>query len=59
VSKVIFPEGSRHVIARQILMPAVRELVPLADDSSLAEVEVPRQYVEGVLHDLKLRTSTT
>lgn len=56
VSKVIFPERQIGTqIARQLLMPTVREVVPLADDASLAEVEVPRAFVGKSLADLKLR----
>ncbi|MBI5510747.1 MAG: TrkA family potassium uptake protein [Deltaproteobacteria bacterium] len=57
VSKVIFPERQIGTqIARQILMPSVREIVPLADDASLAEVEAPEGFIGRSLAELKLRT---
>jgi trk system potassium uptake protein len=56
VSKVIFPERQiGHQLARQILMPSVREVVPLADGASLAEIEVPPSWVGKNLAELKLR----
>jgi trk system potassium uptake protein len=56
VSKVIFPERQiGHQLARQILMPSVREVVPLAEDASLGEIEVPRSFVGKNLAELKLR----
>lgn len=56
VSRVVFPERQIGTqLARQILMPSVREIVPLAEDASLAEVEVPRAWVGKNLAELKLR----
>ena len=56
VSKVVFPERQiGHQLARQILMPSVREIVPLAADASLAEIEAPRSFVGKNLAELKLR----
>jgi trk system potassium uptake protein len=56
VSKVVFPERQigQH-LARQILMPTVREVVPLAGDAVLGEIEVPKSFVGKNLAELKLR----
>jgi trk system potassium uptake protein TrkA len=56
VSRVIFPERQIGVqVARQILSPSVREMMPIAAGTSLAEVGVPVAFVGKTLGALQLR----
>ena len=56
VSRVVFPERQIGVqLARQLLLPAVHELVPLTEGTSMAEVSVPERFWGKSLAEIQLR----
>lgn len=56
VSRVVMPERQIGVqVARQILSPAVQELVPISEEASLAEVAVTAAMDGKSLAELQLR----
>ena len=56
VSKVIFPERSvGEQLARQILLPSLRDIVPLGPDQVVAEVDVPEPQLGRTLAEADLR----
>lgn len=58
VAKVVFPERQIGIqLARQIMAPFVHDLVPISEDASLAEIEVPRRFDQKTLAELAVRKS--
>jgi trk system potassium uptake protein len=56
VSRVIFPERQIGIqVARQLLSPSVREIVPISEGTALAEIEVPPGLIGKSLGELQLR----
>jgi len=58
VSEVVFPEREMgEQIARKIISPTVRELIPLAKGVTLAELDVPKELSGKSLLDAQVRAN--